>query len=344
MGASSRFWRYRFSRWSPSRAPLDAGSTLLLPVPGDLPVFLDLALAVCRRQEHRTRRATLVIPDYPSEAVRASVEREQSSWPGGGLELVQLPAVDRLVLPRLNDPGRNHGAQIIAGVHAARTERVILHDADLFMFDDGFHDSLVDEASDRDLDVLGISPAWDRWYADRGRALAATWEQCTRVAWLRSFPPHRHIGHEAVVDGESHVFDTTFWPQFHTSPDRIGLVDAGEDDVVHFNYVISSYRKYQRASGPFSDRNYRLLLIRLLVDLFDEGGHSYDVPSLDVLAEGLHEAAGAPVTYDTSDRSRYSDFRSRMARVLAGPWVRPDRAARAVRLLEPFDSAFDYAA
>ena len=47
----SAFWRIRFARWSsaPSGA-VRPGYTLLLPVPGDLPVFLELALAVCRTQ------------------------------------------------------------------------------------------------------------------------------------------------------------------------------------------------------------------------------------------------------------------------------------------------------
>jgi len=342
MGLTSRYWRIRFARWSTARPAVESGHTLLVPVPGDLPVFLDLALAVCRRQHHRTRRATLVIPDYPSDAVRAAVAREQATWPGGGLELLELPALDRFVLPRLGDPGRNHGAQIIAGVSAARTERVILHDADLFLFDEAFHDRLVDEAVARDLDVLGIDRAWDSWYAERGRELAATWEQCTRTRWLRSFPPHRHIGHEAVVDGEAHVFDTTFWPQLHTPPARIGLLEREDDDVVHFNYVISTYRKFQRSSGVFHDRSFRLLLIRLFIDLFDEQGLTYDVPSLEQLASGLGDSHDVRVRYDPRDGERYADFRRRIGRVLAGPWVRAERASRAVELLRPFDETYGF--
>jgi len=340
VGVASKFWSVRFARWPRRRRPVRPGYSLLLPVPGDLPVFLDLALAVCRLQDHEHRRATLVLPDRPSTAVREAVAREAPTWPGGGLELHELPLVDRLVLPRLNDPGRNHGAQIIAGVTAATTEHVVLHDADLFMLDDRLHDSLVETAVRRRVDVLGISPAWDGWYAERGRELAATWEQTTRTEWLRRYPPHRHIGHEAAVDGGTHVFDTTFWAQYASDPSQVAVVADAAEGVVHFNYVISTYRRFQRSTGRTYDNNYRLLLIRLLVDLFDRSGAAYDVPGLDELARGLppSPAVEARVLYDR-EAGGYDDFREKVGRILAGRWVDQGRARRAETLLRPFDEA-----
>jgi len=229
----SAFWRLRFPRWG-RRPAQEPGYTLLLPVPGDLPVFLDLALAVCRLQDPAHRVATLVIPDRPSEAIRSRVEEAASTWPGR-LEYLPLPAVDRVVLPRLNDPSRNHGAQLIRGVHRSPSTHVVLHDADLFLLDPQVHADEFARATAGDLDALGISPPWDPWYAARGRQLAATWELCARVDWLRSFPPHRHLGHDAPVDGEMHMFDTTFWPQLHTPAERIAVADGLAERVVHFN-------------------------------------------------------------------------------------------------------------
>ncbi|MGY1604682.1 hypothetical protein [Geodermatophilus sp. SYSU D00815] len=340
MTVRSAFWRLRFARWGrrPAQRP---GYTLLLPVPGDLPVFLDLALAVCRTQAAEHRLATLVIPDVPSEEVRRRVDEAAPTWPGP-LHLLPLPAVDRAVLPRLGDPGRNHGAQLIRGVHAATSTHVVLHDADLFLMDPRVHEDEYALARARDLDVLGVSPPWDPWYAARGRTLAATWEQVARVDWLRAFPPHRHLGHDAVVGGERHTFDTTFWPQLHSDPARIAVGDGFEARIVHLNYVISTYRAYQRRSGPFHDDSFRLLLIRLFVDLFAREGDDYGLPDVEALAAGLGRA-GDPeraVGYAAEDGENYRRMRDKLQAVVRGPWSDPDRAARCLELLRRFDDFY----
>ncbi|MEJ5914121.1 hypothetical protein [Pseudokineococcus sp. 1T1Z-3] len=334
----SYLWRLRFGRWWSVAAIDDEGYTVLVPVPGDLPVFTDLALAVCRQQSGRHRRRTLVVPDRRSPAVAAAVARERPTWPGGSLELLDLPPVDQLVLPRLGDPGRNHGAQLVAGASAASTRRVVLHDADLFMLDPDLHDRMHEAAEASDLDVLGLSPAWDPWYSARGRELAATWEQTARTAWLRAYPPHRHLGHEASVGGERHVVDTTFWAQWHTDPGRVGVDPRSAEDVVHFNYVISTYRRFQRSEGSFHDGSFRLLLVRLFQDLFGRGEAPPGLPPLDRLAAGLD--GSSEVTYEPGDASTYRAFRQQISRILAAPWVERERSSEAEALLAPFDDRF----
>lgn len=340
MAAKSAFWRMRYARWG-RRLAQTAGYTLLLPVPGDLPVFLDLALAVCRGQAADSRVATVVIPDRPTEAIRSRVSAARNSWPGP-LEYLPLPAADRAVLPRLGDPGRNHGAQLIRGVSAARSSHIILHDADLFLMDPLVHEDEYAMARERDVDVLGVSGPWDPWYAARGRQLAATWELCGKVDWLRSFPPHRHLGHDAVVDGESHTFDTTFWPQLHTATERIAVGDRLESRIVHLNYVISTYRSFQRATGPFHDNSFRLLLIRLFADLFARFDDDYGVPALEQLAAGLGHVGDPqfPVGYSEKDGDGYRLMRDKLRAVVEGPWSDPVRASRCLDLLRSFDTFY----
>lgn len=369
MSLKSAYWPVRFAQWGAASAePGEEGYSLLLPVPGDLPVFLELALAVCRLQDPAHRVETLVIPDRLTPAVRRIVADAAPSWPGP-LHLVPLPRLDRLVLPMLADGHKNHGAQLIQGVRRARADRILLHDADLFLMDPQVHVDEYTTAAKEDLDVLGISPAWDPWYAARGAELAATWEQVGRVAWFRSFPPHRHLGHDAVVGGERHTFDTTFWPQLHT-PATARAVGVGlAERTVHFNYTIVTYRKYvahcRQSSEPFPDSNFRILLIRLFVELFG-GGEDYGLPSLEELTAGLEgerrghldteldteldggragaldgragERRGVRVRYRRADAEAYRTMRAGLASVVQGPWSSPERSARCRDLLSAFDA------
>lgn len=335
----ARYWRVRYARW-PGRLPQRPGYTLLVPVPGDLPVFLDLSLAVCRLQDPASRVATYVVPDVMTPQVREAVDRARPGW-RGDLQLLELPAPERALLPRLKDPGRNHGAQIITGVGATRSTHVVLHDADLFLLQPDAHEQQYRRAVDGDLDVLGVSPAWDGWYAEHGLALAATWEMTARTDWLRSQPPHRLIGHDSDLFGERHTFDTTFWAQCHTPQQRIGVHELG-DDLVHFNYVISTYRRFtRRGEGPFHDAQFRLLLIRVLIDLFDQGSPgAYELPSLPELAAGLG-ADDATVVYRRDDLPTYAGFRARLQAILDGPWTTDERRSAAAAALEAFDRFYD---
>lgn len=335
--AKSAYWRTRFARWTSPR-PNRPGYTLAVPVPGDLPVFLDLALTVCAAQSAEHRVETLVVPDVMTPGIRAAVDRARADW-SGPLSLVDLPLPERKILPWLRDPGKNHGVQLITAVQRSSATHLVLHDADLFMLDDHLHDANFVLARDSDLDVVGVEGAWDPWYAAHGRELAATWEQTSRTAWLRSVAPSRHLGHDAELWGERHTFDTTFWAQCGTDPRRIAVTGASSS-IVHFNYVISTYRKFQRSTGPFVDNQFRLLLIRLFVDLFDQGGHEYDVPTFAQLVSGLDEPLSR-VVYRRSHADTYRSFRSKLQGMLSGPWIAPERLERAMQSLVAFDAFYD---
>src|SRR4051794_38551307 len=302
----ARYGRVRLARW-PRPRPRAAGYTLLVPVPGDLPVFLELALAVLATQRHEHRIATIVVPDQLTTETRAIVARHRPQWVGP-LELVPLPPPERWVLPHLKNPSRNYGMQLVAGVPAARSSHVVLHDAALFLPSPSALDSQYRACRDRGLACLGVDVVWDKWYAEHGRQLAATWELCAEVDWLRSWPPYLHIGHEAELWGERHGFDITLHPQALTEPDRID-VNAVEGGIVHFNYVISTYRAFQKQGAGMVDAKFRLLLVRLFVDLFASDSEGCVLPTLHELADGL--AGGGVVRYPSADDGRddYVDFR-----------------------------------
>lgn len=323
-----RYWQARFARWPPAPPARTPGYTVLVPVPGDLPVFLDLALAVCRAQDSPGRVATLVVPDVLTDAVSRIVAREKPGWPGL-LDSLALPRPERWILPRLGDPGRNHAVQLNTAVARAASTHVVLHDADLFLLEPDSHERQWAYAVEHDLDALGVDPAWDGWFAEHGLDLAATWEMTARTEWLRAFPPWRHIAHRAALDGddEEHVFDTMYWAESRTPGGRIAVRAPG--GIVHFNHVISTYRKFhafrrahrrEDAAGTgtaFGDPDFRLLLIRVLIDLFDTSGIRYDLPSANELAAGLGRP-DATVTYAPADGATYHEFRPRLSQILTG--------------------------
>lgn len=338
LGTARRGWLpLRHPRWG-RRRPAAPGYSLLVPVPGDLPVFARIALAVTRLQDPASRVETLVVPDIPSPAVDAVVAAAATDW-AGPLRVVPLPLADRLVLPRLGDPGKNHGAQIVAATTASRATHVLLHDADLFLLAADVHEAEYRYAAAHGSAAVGVDGPWDPWFARHGRSLVATWEMCADVDWLRATPPFRLYGHDARLFGERHTFDTTFWAQCHTHPSRLAVLPR-PDDVVHFNYVISSYRRFQRSGpGPFADDNLRLLLIRLFVDLFDPAGTGYAVPDRATLIRGLTDP-DAPAVYAGVDPAVYRAFRARVDGILTGAWVEPDRRSAAAGYLDPFDAHF----
>lgn len=320
MSLGARYWNARFSSWG-TPVPERPGYSLLMPVPGDLPVFLELALAVCRLQQQEHRLETIVIPDRLTAAMRRIVDDHQASWPGE-LRLLPLAQPERALLHRRRNPAHNHGVQIINGIAAAAGSHIVLHDADLFLLRSDALEQHYLSAVHRDLYVAGVGPASDPWFTERGYSLVATWEMCARRSWLRSYPPHMHMRHEGELYGETHTFDTTLHPQALTDPARIGLLTQ-DDAVVHFDYVVSCYRHFQRSSGPCLDDLFRLLLIRVFVDIFAREPFDYGVPSLDALADGLTNTR-ARVIYPPADaetREDYARFRDTLDLVLDGPWT-----------------------
>ena len=337
----ARYWRARLGRWPAlARRRASEGYTVLVPVPGDLPVFLRMALAVVKHQQARHRVETLVIPDAVTSAVRRIVKEAGDNWPGP-LRLQAFPVPERWALPRLNNPGRNHALQLITGTAHSRASHIVLHDADLFLMEPDILDRQFLACEQRGLACLGVSPVWDPWFAEHHKQLAATWELCARVDWLTSFVPALHMAHENELFGERHLFDTTLYPQAITDPGLIGVQPTA--DIVHFNYVISHYRHFLRNTvAGFPDNRFLLLFVRTLVDVFDEPSSSrYRLPSLAELGSYL-DRTDAAVAFPSAPEGgeKYCHFRERLERILSGPWAEAGQCRSALDQLKPFDEYY----
>lgn len=326
----SVYWKARLRKWPSTTKPIDAdGYTLLVPVPGDLPAFLDLALAVCGGQDLKDCHRTVVIPDRMTGLVSDLVHRYRETW-AGPLDILPLPSPERWFLPYLRSGSRNHGMQLVTGASAAATSHVILHDADLFPAARDFFDSRYRTCKARDLACLGVSGVWDPWYAARGLRLAATWDLCASTSWLRSHRPADHIGHDGRLFGETHTFDTTLLPQALTPAELIDHTDD-PDEFVHFNYVISSYRHFQRQGQSYYDDRFRLLFVAVVSELL---GTPCALPSTLELASYLGRSGG-PLIHPTDvvGHNDYKLFRERLQVLVSASWVEPrtdiERALRA---------------
>jgi hypothetical protein len=335
----ARICKLLYRSWRrPLGTPRD-GYALLLPMPGDMPFFLDIFRCVVgpRQDEHRVE--ALVLPDRVPPGFRARFERFADLWPGD-VRLVPFQPVAQLLANLVRNGHANHWLQLVHGVEASRATHLILHDADAFIVADEFFDAHYRECVERDLDCLGVGPVWDESYRAVGLDhVSATWEMIFAADWLRRFPPWQHRGHDGLLLGRPHTFDTTLLPQSLTAPGRVGRHEQ-MDRFIHFNYVICTYRQFQNARGPFEDEYFRILLIRLLIDAFDPGGWPYDTPPLLELARGLTDPS-AHVTYRRDGTAgHYDEFRGKLQRLLDSSLLDDRQRQVIVESVVPFDRAF----
>lgn len=340
----SLIWKGLYGRWrAPTVAPR-AGYSLLLAMPGDLPFFLEIFLQVFagKRTEHLVE--ALVLPDLVPPGFRARFGRFRERWPHGEVRLVPLRRLDQFLAGVAGNPHANHWLQLINGANAARGTHALLHDADLFVLSPDFFDAQYEWCARERLACLGVSPAWDPWYRENGLGhVTATWEILFELTWLRRFKPWEHHGHAGAVDGKAHVFDTMFLPQSLTPPGQIARNERWLD-FVHFNYVICTYRKFQKGRGPFEDDYFRILLIRLLIDAFDAGGWSYDAPPLEELARGLDDPSRRVTYRAEATAEHYREFRDKLQSLLDSPVLDAEQVGRMERGVRPFDRAFGWSA
>lgn len=338
-GGKALLWKAWYRRW-PRREAALPGYSVLLPVPGDLPVFLELALAVVRRQQARHRVETLVIPDLMTPLVREVVARASKDWPGE-LRLIELPRPDRWLPRLLKRPHANHWLQLINGVRHSQATHAVLHDADLFIDDPGFLDEQFEHCRDGRFACFGVNQVWDPWFAAHGRQIAATWELFFETDWLRGFAPHFHLGHENRLDGEAHVFDTTLYPQCLTAPARIGWRTPGSG-LVHFNYVICTYRYFQAKGWAFEDEHFRVLLVAILARLFDPAGDGYAFGPVEEMSRGLRDERAQVLFRSPKTAANYAEFRRKFQDLLDGQLLNAEQKRLAADLLDPFDREFGW--
>ncbi|WP_373533437.1 hypothetical protein [Vampirovibrio sp.] len=338
----SDFWKPFYSFWPKAIQPRHEGYSLLLAIPGDLPVFLKIAMEVCSSQNLQHCVELLVTPDQRSEAFRKVFESCRKSWQGPPLRLTELNRFENWLTTRAKNPGTNHWLQIIRGIGASRSRLALLHDADLFITDQQFLKKHYELCTNRQLVCLGVSPAWDGWFADQGYDyLTATWEMLVDVSWVRQWAPWVHRGQIRRFKGQDHLFDTLYWAECHTESQKIAR-HYGEHGFVHFNYVISTYRQFQKSVDSFEDSRFCLLLIRLLINAFDTSDWPYEIPTIPALIAGIQDSANR-VTYMAPETTEnYEIFRQKLEQLLNTFYIQPSTARQIRSDLLPFDHHFNF--
>src|SRR4051812_26058555 len=219
---AQEFWE-TFYRWGERPDNLVPGYTILLPVPGDLPVFIKIALEICSRQRSDHLVETLVIPDQLTPGFPELLQSWTKDFVISPIRLVPPTGLDQLLAKKLNHPSMTHWLQLFRAAIVTRTTHAVLHDTDLFMTDSNFLKTHYETCVKRRLACLGVSPIWDSWFSEQKiHHLVATWEMMFELEWLRSFQPWQHQAHDNLVDGKWHGFDTTLWTQCRTPSERIG--------------------------------------------------------------------------------------------------------------------------
>jgi hypothetical protein len=183
---------------------------------------------------------------------------------------------------------------------------------------------------------------WDGWYETHGLKLAATWELVARVEWLRSFSPYQHIGHPDELFDESHVFDTTLFPQAVTDPNKVDHAGLS-DEFVHFNYVITAYRFFQRHGPGYLDDRFLMLFISLMTDLLGAGKYGSALPVPEKMVEALHASSPAiqfPAAAIATET--YERFRLKLGQVLVAPWLPAASVTRIQPIIEEFDRHYGF--
>ncbi|BAZ16519.1 hypothetical protein NIES4071_83960 [Calothrix sp. NIES-4071] len=336
---TASLWKLQYSHWD---KPIDeiSGYTILLPVPGDLPVFLKIALEICSTQKPDGLVETLVIPDQFVPGFGELLTNWQDKY-YHPIRLINPNPLEQLISRYQNNPHNNHWLQLVRGVNATRTKHALLHDADLFITEDTFMKTHYETCESENLACLGVSPVWDSWYKEQGLThLTATWEMMLNVDWVRNFQPWQHRGHDGEIAGVLHTFDTTLFPQCQTKPDLIRYHQR-EWGFIHFNYVICTYRWFQKSKTPFEDECFRIVLIRLLIEAFDTDW-KYQVPEIDELIKGITDSAN-PVTYiQPQTRQNYSQFRSKMQTLIESKLLDEEKVSILSDGAVKFDKVFGY--
>lgn len=308
------FWKTAYPSYQLNSALDQPGYSILVPFPGDLFCYLESALLCLHTQQLDGLVETLLIPDFSSAACSEKIAKARKEYPNLNIVEVKLHLLDRAIVQCTRNPGHIYWLQLLRGIEATKSTHFFLHDADCFLLKPNFFESQWKLLQEKGFQVLGVSPAWDKWFKEQNYDyLVATWEMLAEKKWWTSFPPWLHHGHVYPIRGVPHVCDVTFIAQTMTDSDKIGL-HSQEEAFLHFNYVISTYRWFEKSKNSFEDDHFRLLLTRLLHDCLCPE-QVCKIPPLSVLKEGWRDAH-APVTYrDEKTKQYFPEFKTKMAQL-----------------------------
>ncbi len=317
------------------------GYSIFLPVPSDLPLFYKMALQVISRQSLTHVNEIVVIPDRDTPAFAAVVAETGSTIGNVPLVYCGNRPFATLVSRLYGRPSFLYAMQVIRGLTQARSKYALLHDADLFLFDNSFIERQYETMSTRHLNALGVNRSWDPWYAENGlEHVTATWELMLSTDWARSFPPVLLTPHTNTVVGQRHKFDVLLYAQCLTKSETIDTVPVGSE-LVHFNYVIGTYRNFTQSLRRFVDERFIIMLLRILIDAYDPDGDYRRVPPWNEILGALrtgHPRLAFPSA--SVGGAAYLQTRSKIVRFLDLPLVSETLRQSITRRLAQFDDVY----
>jgi hypothetical protein len=332
-----------YSQWRIKPYKKSPGYTILLTTPADLPVFLKIAMNLLSLQKHDSLVEVLVIPDKVSQHFLDYFASLRQKWHICPIRIIKLLPLDRLFINLIRKVYRTHWFQMVRGVEAVRSTHAVFHDADLFFTENDFLEKHYKTCQSHKLVCFGVSEIWDSRFREQGFGhLVATWEMMFDIDWFRSFKPWQHRCQKGFVDGKFLEFDLCFLPQCLTTPNKIR--QKQEHGFIHFNYVITSYRIFQKSQGPYEDRGFCLLLIRLLIDMYDRSNCYSQVPLIHELEKGLTDN-NQRVTYRKySTRKYYPTFRLKLQRLIDSGVIDAEKKLILQKEVALFDNTFGWEA
>ena len=334
-------YKWLYSEWNKAAANPTPGYSIIMITPGDLPFFLKIALEVCALQDPEHLVETIVVPDSKlAWGFSDLLQQWAKDYPISPVRLVTLNPFEIAFNRYHRNPFNNCWHQLIRGIEALKTPHALLHDMDLFILEPNFLKRHYEACLAKGVACLGVSKVWDSWYTEQGLDhLVATWELMFESSWARSFQPWEHRGHNGIVAGQSHAFDMMLWPQCQTPPQQIARHQK-EWGFIHFNHVISTYRRFQQSKGAYEDSYFRILLMRLLIDAYDRSGWRYDIPSLDVLKKGLITSSNRVTYLQEETRQNYPEFRSKLQSLIDSKILDDEKVSILSEGIRSFDRVF----
>lgn len=317
-------------------AALAPGYAILIPVPSDLPVFTELALRNLSKQNLESCLEIVVVPDQISktfdEAFATCVA--QLTFAEKVRQVHMTPAES--VFARASAPAITHWLQIVAAIRTTTSSHLLWHDVDALIFNPDLFEHMYARCGAEQLDFLGVQRFWNHeLFNQLGYPnIVATWELMTDAGNLRKWPPIKLASRLGTVHGVQVVLDTTVAVQMETPPERIKRLD-NSNHFVHFAHVISEYRELQRSRSRYEDAHFRLLFTRLICDTL--GNSLCDVPTIEILTQGLTQF-DAPVIYASPEtRNRYPFFRKQLNEMLTSDLLTIAQRELILSSLKPFD-------
>lgn len=304
-------WKFLY-RQSKSKPPeLQSGYSLLLPVPGDLPVFLKIALEGCNALASEELLETIILPDRPSRQLESLLHIWAKRYSVSPLRLLNPHPLESVLAGIHSIPLID--LQLMRGVRATQASHALVQLVGDFVIEPDFRRSQY---------RVVLEPA------------------CTQ---------HPEISNDSSTDrgpvyhGAIDVQRLNRSPFWHPLASAIAASSAEKhtsNTVVQFPGLLPVYRRYQNSTGPFEDSEFYLLLMRLLVDAYDQSGRSYQLPLIDDLTKGITDPT-ARITYcDTQTRQGYPLFRQKVLQIIGSGLLDPMKAAIMQDELSLFERMF----